>query len=38
LLLPGFFVKEAALLAPLAGRIYDDGPQQNAVPLDDTKG
>jgi hypothetical protein len=27
--------KEAALLAPLAGRIYDHAPQQNAFPLDD---
>jgi hypothetical protein len=25
--------KEAALLAPLAGRIYDHAPQQNAFPL-----
>ena len=32
LLLPGL-ASEAALLAPLAGRIYHDAPQQNAVPL-----
>jgi hypothetical protein len=33
LLLPGHFAKEAALLASLAGRIYDHAPQQNAFPL-----
>jgi hypothetical protein len=27
------FTKEAALLAPLAGRIYHHAPQQNAFPL-----
>jgi hypothetical protein len=27
------FAEEAALLAALAGRIYDDAPQQNAFPL-----
>jgi hypothetical protein len=26
------------LLAPLAGRIYDHAPQQNAVPLDGVEG
>ena len=29
----GAIAKEAALLAPLAGRIYDHAPQQNAFPL-----
>jgi hypothetical protein len=29
---------EAALLAPLAGRIYDYAPQQNAVPLGASSG
>ena len=37
LLLSGLLAKEAALLAALAGRIYDHAPQQNAFPLDGSK-
>lgn len=34
----GALARESALLAPLAGRIYDAAPRQNAVPLSGATG